>query len=237
MSLPELAVPAMVAAEPPSRAEMLARAIAAEITDGGQRPGHRLGTKEELRRRFRVAAATVNQAVRLLEARGLIEARPGPGGGLFIAADSARVRLNHLMLGFRMDDAPFSDCLVVRNALEPLVCREAAAHCTPHDAAELRAIAERMRLASDPRASLLCNWSLHRRMAAIGSNRALRTLYLTLLDYLQDGLVAVGGDEDFDPQAIYLVHHELAEAVIDGNLPRLRAAIRAHEPTPDGVDI
>src|SRR5688572_18819015 len=84
--------------------------------------------EEEIRNRFGYAVATVNEALRLLETRGLIEARPGPGGGMFVAAPSSRVRLNHLVLGFKVDDAPFEDCLEVRNALEPLVCREAAAH-------------------------------------------------------------------------------------------------------------
>ena len=49
------------------------------------RSGERLATKDDLRKRFRVAVATVNEAMRRLETRGLIEARPGPGGGVFVA--------------------------------------------------------------------------------------------------------------------------------------------------------
>jgi len=63
-----------------SRAEAVARQLESEIL-GGLEPGVRIGTKEDLRVRFGVAVATVNEAVRLLEMRGLIEARPGPGGG------------------------------------------------------------------------------------------------------------------------------------------------------------
>ena len=70
-----------------SRAELVARELEREIGDGLQ-AGERLGTKDDLRKRFRVAGATVNEALRLLEMRGLVEpalvcerARVGPTGG------------------------------------------------------------------------------------------------------------------------------------------------------------
>src|SRR4051794_41433642 len=72
------------------RAEAVARDLEAEILGGRLAPGARIGTKDDLRHRFGVAVATVNEAVRLLETRGLIEARPGPGGGAFVAASSVR---------------------------------------------------------------------------------------------------------------------------------------------------
>src|ERR687885_440239 len=75
------------------RAEAVARDLEAEILGGRLTPGDRLGTKDDLRQRFGVAVATVNEAVRLLETRGLIEARPGPGGGVFVAASSVRAAL------------------------------------------------------------------------------------------------------------------------------------------------
>src|SRR4051812_44075816 len=57
-----------------SRAESVARELESEILAGVE-PGTRIGTKDELRRRFGVAVATVNEAVRLLELRGLISVR------------------------------------------------------------------------------------------------------------------------------------------------------------------
>jgi DNA-binding FadR family transcriptional regulator len=214
-----------------SRAEELSRRLEQEIVDNGLPAGERLGTKEEIRNRFGYAVATVNEALRLLETRGLIEARPGPGGGMFVAAPSSRVRLNHLVLGFKVDDAPFEDCLEVRNALEPLVCREAAAHCRPADAKALRAIITRMRKQTgNPAAFLRLNWDLHRRMAKMATNAPLKTLYLTLLDFVDDGLADVTGDEFFDAETNLAVHEELVEAVIDGDPKRLAKAIEEHTP-------
>src|SRR3954464_11678334 len=99
------------------RAEAMARDLEAQILGGGLAHGERIGTKDDLRKRFGVAVATINEAVRLLEMRGLIEARPGPGGGVFVAG-SPRVAQQRGMLGFASGRASFSDCQAVRNALE-----------------------------------------------------------------------------------------------------------------------
>ena len=100
-----------------SRAEEIAHELEVEITGGGLRPGDWLGTKDGLRQRFGVAVATINEAVRLLEMRRYVEARPGPGGGIFVAVSSGRIRLGSFILGFRWGSASFADCMDVRDAL------------------------------------------------------------------------------------------------------------------------
>ncbi len=80
----------------------------------------------------------------MLEMRGLIEARPGPGGGVFVAGPSTRIQLSHLVLGFRWSSSTVSDCLAIRMALEPLVCREAGAYRSPADVRALRGLLGRM---------------------------------------------------------------------------------------------
>src|SRR5919201_713366 len=92
-----------------SRAELVARELEREIDDERE-PGERLGTKEDLRKRFGVAVATVNEAVRLLEMRGMIEARPGPGGGVFVARRSSRLALSHLVLRFSSGSTTYAEC-------------------------------------------------------------------------------------------------------------------------------
>jgi DNA-binding FadR family transcriptional regulator len=119
-----------------SRAELVARELEREIADELQ-AGDRLGTKEDLRRRFGVAVATINEAVRMLETRGLVEARPGPGGGVFVSAPGARLAMAHAVLGFASETSTYEECLELRDALEPLVDRYAALY---HRAADIRAL-------------------------------------------------------------------------------------------------
>jgi DNA-binding FadR family transcriptional regulator len=217
-----------------SRAEGLARALEEEIVNAGMSSGSRLGTKHEIRERFGVATATVNEALRVLETRGLVAARPGPGGGLFVTAPTSRVRLNHLVLGFKVGDAPFRDCLVVRNALEPLVIQEAAKRCGRRDATILRRFISRLEeQTDDPAGFLRVNWDLHRRLARMGANAPLETLYLTLLDYVEDGLQRVVDDGFFNGQTSLEVHRELVEAVIAGEPARVASAIERHTPMAD----
>jgi DNA-binding FadR family transcriptional regulator len=215
-----------------SRAEGLARSLEEEIVERGLNAGERLGTKEDLRKRFGVAAATVNEALRLLEARGMIEARPGPGGGVFVAAPSSRVRLNGVVLGFKVSDAPFSDALALRNALEPLVCKEAAKHCRPRDAKALRRLVARLEeKVEDPVGFLHVNWELHRKLAEMGGNAPAEMLYLTLLDYVEEGVQEVEPEsQSFNGRDNLEIHRELVEAVIAGEPKRLDRAIESHTP-------
>jgi GntR family transcriptional regulator, transcriptional repressor for pyruvate dehydrogenase complex len=219
--------PAVLASRIP-RAEAVARDLEAEILGGTLAPGERIGTKDDLRQRFGVAVATLNEAVRLLETRGLVEARPGPGGGVFVAARSVRAALRRGDLEPAWGAARVSDCIAVRNGLEPLVCAQAAAHRTAQDVRELRAIVADMEARTgDARAYFELNWGLHRRIARVGRNAPLHSIYLTLLDLIEDGAVP-GGLRQFDPNDDVDAHRELVEAIAEGPGPRLDAAIECH---------
>jgi GntR family transcriptional regulator, transcriptional repressor for pyruvate dehydrogenase complex len=55
------------------------------IFDGGLRPGDRLESERELAEQFGVSRITVRDALRVLEARGLIRVKVGAAGGAFVA--------------------------------------------------------------------------------------------------------------------------------------------------------
>ena len=59
----------------------LAQTIEARIVQEGLPAGTRLGTKSELREEFGVASTTVNEALRLLETRGLVGRSAVPAAG------------------------------------------------------------------------------------------------------------------------------------------------------------
>jgi DNA-binding FadR family transcriptional regulator len=219
-----------------SRAARLAQELEARIRSDGRQPGDRIATKQELRERFGVASATINEAVRLLETRGVIEARPGPGGGIFVARSAVRsaVRFAHMhtVLGFPSESTTYNDCLLVRDALEPLICRDAAVARRAGDIAALEAIIERMeRHVDDPAGYFKCNWELHRRIAGLSSNAPLRSIYMTLSEGLESMLDDSEIDE-FDGPASVAIHRELVAAIDGGLGPRLEAAIAAHTPLP-----
>jgi DNA-binding FadR family transcriptional regulator len=215
-----------------SRAELVARELEREINDERE-PGERLGTKEDLRKRFGVAVATVNEAVRLLETRGMIEARPGPGGGVFVARPAARIAFSHLVLGFKSGSTSYEECLEVRDALEPLIDSHAARYHRVSDIRELNRIVKSMDEAKDdPAAFFKCNWALHRRIAALCRNSPLRSMYLALIDFLEYSIDHAEFAR-FDGDGMVAVHRDLVKAIDRGEGPELEAAIEAHAPTAD----
>jgi DNA-binding FadR family transcriptional regulator len=219
-----------------SRAELVARELEREIVDELE-AGQRLGTKEDLRRRFGVAVATVNEAVRLLETRGFIEARPGPGGGVFVSPPQTRLAMSHAVLGFTSDSTTYEQCLELRDALEPVVDRYAARY---HRAADIRALnkilTEMEHAIEDPWAFFDANWALHRRIAQLCRNAPVRTVYLTMINFLEES-VDKAEFPDFDGRALVSVHRDLVAAIDAGEGPHLEAAVAAHAPTGRGANI
>ncbi|UED87887.1 FadR/GntR family transcriptional regulator [Streptomyces profundus] len=213
-----------------SRAEAVAKRIEARIAEQSLASGHRLGTKENLRREFDVAAATFNESVRLLVSRGTISVRPGVKGGLFVASPPALVRLGRKMLELSGDSVSVSDCLVVRDTLEPLVAQEAMRHRTEADLADLRRLAEAMAAEGLSAAGYLtANWALHLRIAEITPNQILRHTYVSLLEFVESRLRGVTADEPAcGNPAGPAVHRELVEAIAAGDAARLEAAQNAH---------
>jgi DNA-binding FadR family transcriptional regulator len=214
-----------------SRAAVLADQIEAAIVAGDLSAGSRLGTKDDLRHLYDVAYGTLNEALRILQQRGYVTSRTGPGGGLFASVPTASLKLSHLILGFR-EGGTLSDCAVVRHALEGPVTLDAAAARTRADVADLEAILGRMAaVRHDARAYLYENWQLHRRIALIGRNRVLGNLYRTLLDANESELHDVTPDPRFSQSvdANLSAHRAIVEAIASGSRERVNAAIAAHE--------
>jgi DNA-binding FadR family transcriptional regulator len=213
-----------------SLGEAIARELEQDITGGQLQPGERLGTKEDLRLRFGVALATINEAIRLLEMRGMLTARPGPGGGVFVSQAPVRARMQHFVMGYKWNEAAVADHHAVRNALEPLVCREAAQYARENDIRAFERMVEAMEQhePKDPLTVLRQTWALHRRIAKTLRNQPLRSIYLTMLDALEDAVARVD-EVEFDPDGHIAVHRELVAAIAEGPGERLEEALRRHE--------
>jgi len=84
-------------------------AIIRDIANQHLAPGDRLPVEVELMRRYRVSRAPLREALRLLEAQGLITIRSGPGGGPGVARPRIEsfgrtVALHLRLLGATCDD-------------------------------------------------------------------------------------------------------------------------------------
>jgi DNA-binding FadR family transcriptional regulator len=212
-----------------SRAEALAREIEEQISAGALSSGDRLGTKDDVRQRYRVAVATVNEAVKLLETRGLVEARPGPGGGVFVASPEARMRSGPMFVGFDWAGASRADYHEVRRALEPVIYQHAARHRTGAGVRALRSVLASMSAHLDePGGYARYHAAFHRRVASMSPNAPLRSVYVTLLDFFENDLATADPPGAAHPADVD-VHRQLADAIEQGEGPELGSAIGRHD--------
>jgi DNA-binding FadR family transcriptional regulator len=82
--------------------------------------------------------------------------------------------------------------------------------------------------AQDPLTVLRATWNLHRRIAKVCRNQPLRSIYLTMIDFLEDA-AASAAFKGFDASGHIAIHRELVAAIGDGPGERLEAALREHE--------
>lgn len=219
-----------------SVADRVVTEVEAMIKTEGLEPGHRIGTRQALCEQFGVAPATLGEALRVLRARGSVDLRPGPGGGIFVADQSPLIRLAHSVLRLRQTGAPVNDVIKVLDALDEAVMQDAVLNRTDADIADLETVmADLTEHWHDPMEGLHGNWRLHRRIAEISPNAVLRTFYLNLVDYIEgetagattdDALSVPGFRQDTDERL--RIHQALIDAIRSGDVTVGRKAVLDH---------
>lgn len=220
------------------RAEQVAERLA-ELVQTCE-PGARLGTKDDLRARYGVSVSTFNEALRLLQARGLVNVRSGPGGGLFAAEQSPIVRLGNSVLALDADQTTVAEAIRIRDALDPLLIEDALWHGSPADIAEMRVILDEMGRsaeAGDATTFVRTNWRLHTRIAATSPHVLIRSLYASLLDLIESHTLAVlpDGDQPLPPylRERHRLHTGLVDAIAAHDRETAMRLIHAHSTVND----
>ena len=102
-----------------SRPARVAEAIKDWIVQEHFGAGDRLPSEPELIERFGMAKGTIREAMRILEAQGLVKSRTGPGGGTFVhevSKERARALLGNY---FYFKNLTVKDIYQLRRVLEP----------------------------------------------------------------------------------------------------------------------
>ncbi|WP_050772004.1 FadR/GntR family transcriptional regulator [Maritimibacter alkaliphilus] len=123
-----------------SRPAQVAEAIKTFIVKEGLQPGDRLPSEPELIERFGMAKGTIREALRLLDAQGLVKSRTGPGGGTFVHEPSPERAEALLANYFYFKDLTISDIYQIRRVLEPELVADLAGNLNPCVLGELRTI-------------------------------------------------------------------------------------------------
>ncbi|MFC0527293.1 FadR/GntR family transcriptional regulator [Phytohabitans kaempferiae] len=117
----------------------VARQIVATMAEDGMGPGDRYLPEAEAMRRHGVGRGTYREALRFLEAQGVIVMRPGPGGGPEIVAPGWQHLASTIALLLQFGGAPLRAVLDARVAIEPGMAELAAQNATDEEVARMAA--------------------------------------------------------------------------------------------------
>ena len=110
------------------------------ITSGVVEVGQKLPTEKEWCENLAVGRGTVREAFRVLEARGLVEIKPGRGA---FVARTKELEQDDIVEWFVKNEMELKDYIVVRSAIEPLVARMVAVDGTEEELSHLERIHNR----------------------------------------------------------------------------------------------
>lgn len=221
-----------------SRPRRVAEAIREWLMDEGWQPGHRLPSEAALMARFGMAKSTIREAVRLLEAEGLVISRTGPGGGVFVHRVSEARAVALLSNHFYFEDLSIDDIYALRLALEPDLAASLAGRLDAGQLARLQATLAESAPAADSAegeaARHAASLRFHAELAGMSPNPLLRFVVRFLAEMLGEVTVARGLHDPADPElwaAGPAYQAELLEALRAGDAERARAVMAAHMTT------
>jgi GntR family transcriptional repressor for pyruvate dehydrogenase complex len=203
----------------------VAKQLQARIVDK-LNPGDMLPPERELVKTFGVSRSSIRDAIRSLEAVGLLE--PRQGVGTVVRELSADAVVNPVASVLLQKRKAIDDLLDVRNIIEPALARRAALHASRKHIAELQAILSRQE--EKVRRDELTteeDSSFHYTIAVAADNSVMLKLVHVLMDLLhetRERSLQVGGRQ----QKSLAGHRRILAALKKGNADDAETAMRRH---------
>ena len=160
----------------PKSCDVLAERLQQQILSGDYAPGAALPTERDLVSTTGLGRGSVREALRILEAQGLVRTRAGRYGGSVVARPTDALLATHISLFAKGNSVSLRALVEARQALEPMVAYLAARNRTAEDLATLKAISKRIDQAAvdDVPLFLQENVHWHSALAAASHNDLLR---------------------------------------------------------------
>lgn len=218
--------------------ELVLDAIREQITSGAIAVGDRLPAERDLAAALGVSRTAVREAVRVLEARGVVRSSTGsgPDAGTVITALQSDALTDLISLHVALNTVALPDVVRARVALEresvQLACREAV----EDDLGEMKSLLEAM---DDREVSVedfnRLDADFHIRIAAAGGNRlvldlteALRTIMKPHLLRALRGMADRPGDLAATLHRLRAEHHGIHEAIVERRADAAARLVEEH---------
>ena len=165
---------------PKNKSEHVAQLLLERIISANLEPGSSFGTEADLLQQFSVSRPTLRESLRILEAQGVLELRPGPKGGIIVTKPGIDVLAHALSVYLRLHGVPFITVLKAREAIEPALAAEAASARTEDDLVRLQDSVDRLKEATTETEFLKENRRFHSLVAEAGQNEVLMVFWSTI---------------------------------------------------------
>ena len=209
--------------------ERLADKILELISSGAWKPGFRLPPERELSDSFGVSRTVVREAIKALEARGVLESTTGSGvsvrrADFNIVSQSLQT---YMQLSNRVDfEIRLNE---VRRVLEVEMVALAASRITPEQRTQLRQICKQMREGKNTAKQMAeLDFSLHVTLAEATQNDLFKVLLAPLINQLRDHIILTWEDFPRPVEQVFDQHEAIVAAVESGDAEAARQAMMKH---------
>ena len=223
--------PAAAARRPARLADLLVDSIVDGIVSGDIPPYAALPPEAALVEQFEVSRITVREALKLLEAKGLVEVRRGIGA--VVRDDSHWNLLDSAVLAAAVkhdSNLTILDELVsVRSALESDLAGQAALLATDEDRAELEAIYHRLEAdTARPEIFIETDVEFHDRIMAASGNRLARSIVSSVHSQARTSLRYQGHPSIEAVTVTNGEHRIILDRILDRDAPGAAQAMTDH---------
>ncbi|MDR6174659.1 GntR family transcriptional repressor for pyruvate dehydrogenase complex [Nocardioides zeae] len=213
---------------PPKASEATAERIVHGIVSNGYAVGDRMPAESEMLERTGVSRETLREALRILEAQGILTIRRGPGGGPFVNALNASYLARTSALYFHLAGATYEELFETWAFMEPLISAKVAS--LPDRRSKLDRLSPFM--AYDPHAHTRGQVihelnDFHAVLATMSGNRVL-TLLTQAVDHIVVHQVLTRADPTDKSKAMAHSHDDIARAIVDGYATKARKLMEEH---------
>ena len=199
----------------PRSCDILADRLQQSIVDGIYPPGALLPTERELVGGTGLSRGSVREALRILQARGLVSTRAGRYGGSIVVEPSDATLGSHIQRFARVRGVSLASLVDARRALAPMIAFLAARNRTDEDLARLNAIAARLdEAAADDLPRFLqenANW--HIALAEASHNDLLRAFMASISGLMLDASRIENFASDDVRRLVTIAHRRILRAI------------------------
>jgi GntR family transcriptional repressor for pyruvate dehydrogenase complex len=199
------------------------------ISSGAWKPGYRLPPERELSEAFGVSRTVVREAVKALEARGILESTTGSG----VSVRRADFNIVSQSLTTYMQLANRDDFEIrlneVRRVLEVEMVALAASRITPEQRTQLRQICKQMREGKNTAKQMAeLDFRLHVTLAESTQNDLFKVLLAPLISQLREQIILTWEDFPRPVEEVFDQHEAIVAAVENGDADTARQAMTKH---------